>query len=70
MGTLISDAWGWRSAFAILAVVALAKALLLWIYLPATRVAKETVTLRSQFGMLRNPLLIGHIVLSVRYDLN
>ena len=65
VGTLISDAWGWRSAFAILAVVALAKAMLLWIYLPNTRVVKETVTLRSQFGLLRSPLMIGHIVLSV-----
>ena len=65
VGTLISDAWGWRSAFGILAVVALAKALLLWIYLPATHVIKETVTLRSQFGLLRSPLMIGHIVLSV-----
>jgi len=65
VGTLISDAWGWRSAFGILAVVALAKALLLWIYLPTTRAVKETVTLRSQFGLLRSPLMIGHIVLSV-----
>src|SRR3546814_7169844 len=30
VGTLISDAFGWRSAFAILAVVAFAKALLLF----------------------------------------
>ena len=29
VGTLISDAFGWRSAFAVLAVIALAKALLL-----------------------------------------
>jgi len=65
VGTLISDAWGWRSAFGILAVVALAKALLLWIYLPSTRVVKAAVTLRSQFAMLRSPLMIGHVVLSV-----
>jgi len=64
VGTLISDAWGWRSAFAILAVVALAKALLLWCFLPVTA-AKEGVSLRSQFGMLRSPLMIGHILLSV-----
>lgn len=65
VGTLISDAWGWRSAFGILAVVALAKALLLWVYLPATQVVKAHVTLRSQFGLLRSPLMMGHIVLSV-----
>lgn len=34
VGTLIADAFGWRSAFAILAVIAFAKALLLFIYLP------------------------------------
>ena len=65
VGTLISDAWGWRSAFAILAVVALAKALLLWVYLPATHVARASVTLRSQLSLLRSPLMIGHILLSV-----
>jgi predicted MFS family arabinose efflux permease len=65
VGTLISDAWGWRSAFGILAVVALAKALLLWMYLPATHGVKESVTLRSQFALLRSPLMMGHIVLSV-----
>ena len=65
VGTLISDAWGWRSAFSILAVVALAKALLLWLYVPATHVVRANASLRSQLGMLRSPLVIGHIVLSV-----
>ena len=65
VGSLISDAWGWRSAFSILAVVALAKALLLWLYLPATHVVRANASLRSQLGMLRSPLVIGHIVLSV-----
>ncbi|VVN71963.1 Purine efflux pump PbuE [Pseudomonas fluorescens] len=65
VGTLISDAWGWRSAFGILAVVALAKALLLWIYLPVTRAVKESVTLSSQFALLRSPLMIGHVLLSI-----
>ena len=65
VGTLISDAWGWRSAFGILAVVALAKAALLWVYLPAIRVVNEQSSLSSQFVMLRSPLVIGHILLSV-----
>ncbi|MBV6754465.1 MFS transporter [Pseudomonas chlororaphis] len=65
VGTLISDAWGWRSAFAILAVVALVKALLLWRYLPATRLHLEQVSLRSQFSILRRPLMIGHVLLSI-----
>lgn len=65
VGTLISDAWGWRSAFGILAVVALAKAALLWVYLPAIRMVNEQSSLSSQFVMLRSPLVIGHILLSV-----
>lgn len=65
VGTLISDAWGWRSAFGVLAIVALAKALLLWVYLPATRVVKDQLTLSAQFAMLRSPLVMGHILLSV-----
>ena len=65
VGTLISDAWGWRSAFGILAVVALAKAALLWVYLPAIRVVNAQSSLSSQFVMLRSPLVIGHILLSV-----
>ncbi|AMB87762.1 MFS transporter [Pseudomonas agarici] len=65
VGTLISDAWGWRVAFSILAVVALIKALLLWRYLPATRLHLEQVSLRAQFGILRQPLMIGHVMLSV-----
>lgn len=36
VGTLISDMFGWRTAFAVLAVIALAKALLLYLYLPVT----------------------------------
>jgi len=65
VGTLIADAWGWRSAFAILALVAMIKALLLWRYLPATRLHLEQVSLRSQFGILRRPLMIGHVLLSI-----
>ncbi|MHC9753562.1 MFS transporter, partial [Corynebacterium diphtheriae] len=57
VGTLISDAFGWRSAFGILAGVAMLKALLLLIYLPATTVKKDAVTLRSQFKIQRSPLM-------------
>jgi len=65
VGTLISDMFGWRTAFAILAVVALAKALLLFIYLPVTKPKNDQVTLRSQFKILRNPVMQGHILLSI-----
>jgi DHA1 family inner membrane transport protein len=65
VGTLISDMFGWRTAFGILAVVAFAKALLLFIYLPKTRAKNDQVSLRSQFKILRSPLMQGHILLSI-----
>jgi predicted MFS family arabinose efflux permease len=64
VGTLISDAFGWRSAFAILSVVAFAKALLLFIYLPQS-VHKDQVSFASQFGILRSRVMQGHVLLSV-----
>ncbi len=65
VGTLIADVFGWRSAFAILALVAFAKALLLYLYLPKTAVHDEQASLGSQFRILRNPLMQGHVLLSI-----
>ncbi|TWC15660.1 MULTISPECIES: MFS transporter [unclassified Pseudomonas] len=65
VGTLVSDAFGWRSAFAILAVIAFAKALLLFIYLPKTNLHLHQVSFRSQFKILRSPLMQGHVLLSI-----
>ncbi|MEE5078330.1 MFS transporter [Pseudomonas alliivorans] len=65
VGTLISDAFGWRTAFAALSALAFAKALLLTVYLPGTVVKKEPVSMLSQFGILRSPLMQGHVLLSV-----
>lgn len=65
VGTLISDAFGWRTAFAALSALAFAKALLLTVYLPDTVVKKEPVSMLSQFGILRSPLMQGHVLLSV-----
>ncbi|POA50913.1 MULTISPECIES: MFS transporter [Pseudomonas] len=65
VGTLIADVFGWRSAFAILALVAFAKALLLFLYLPKTAVHDEQASLGSQFRILRNPLMLGHVLLSI-----
>jgi len=65
VGTLISDAFGWRSAFAILSVIAFAKALLLFIYLPKTNLHQHQVSFRSQFKILRSPLMQGHVLLSI-----
>lgn len=65
VGTLIADLFGWRSAFAILALVAFAKALLLYLYLPKTSVHNEQASLGSQFAILRSPLMQGHVLLSI-----
>jgi len=65
VGTLISDAFGWRTAFALLSVLAFAKALLLLVFLPATDAKKDPVSILSQFGVLRSPLMQGHVLLSV-----
>lgn len=65
VGTLIGDALGWRAAFAVLALLALAKALLLYVYLPRTPRHNQATSLLGQFGILRSRLLQGHVLLSV-----
>lgn len=65
VGTLISDQFGWRAAFATLAVLALAKALALMVFLPAIQLKKEAVPMREQFGILRNPVVVTHVSLSL-----
>ncbi len=65
VGTLIADTLGWRSAFGILALVAFAKALLLYRYLPRTPRHHAQDSLLAQFAILRSPLMIGHVLLSI-----
>lgn len=65
IGVLISDAWGWRSAFGVLAVVAFAKAILLMLVFPSTRIQQHNLRLSTQLRILRNPMVIGHVVLSL-----
>ncbi|MCF5745376.1 MULTISPECIES: MFS transporter [Pseudomonas syringae group] len=65
VGTLISDAFGWRSAFFMLAGLAFAKALLLAVYLPRTAAKKNPVSILKQLGILRSPIMQGHVLLSV-----
>ncbi|RMR13167.1 Major facilitator family transporter [Pseudomonas savastanoi pv. glycinea] len=65
IGTLISDAFGWRSAFLVLAGLAFAKALLLAVYLPRTAAKKNPVSILNQFGILRSRMMQGHVLLSV-----
>ncbi|WP_235568684.1 MFS transporter [Lysobacter sp. Root983] len=64
IGTLVSDAYGWRVAFGALAAVAFGKAALLYFFLPSTRLERAHAPLAEQFRVLRDPLLIGHVLLS------
>jgi len=65
VGTLISDAFGWRAAFGSLAVLAFAKAAMLWIFLPKIELKKAPDSFRKQLGILRNPVVVGHVLLSL-----
>ena len=65
IGTLISDRFGWRAAFGVIAVLALAKAALLFIFLPAIRTGNERVPVWRQMGILREPRMLGHVLLSL-----
>ncbi|MBD8495868.1 MFS transporter [Pseudomonas syringae] len=64
IGTLIGDHAGWRSAFAVLAGLAVFKAVLLALWLPASRPG-HPVSMLGQFNILRSGLMQGHVLLSV-----
>ena len=64
IGTLVSDAFGWRVAFGALAAVAFGKAALLMLFLPSSRLDRPHLPLAEQFRVLRDPLLVGHVLLS------
>ncbi len=65
IGTLISDRFGWRAAFAVIGALALVKAVLLFVYLPAIRGGQERVPVWRQMGILREPKVSGHVGLSL-----
>ena len=65
IGTLISDAFGWRNAFAALSLVAFAKAMLLLFFLPRIALPAKPSSMRSQLRILRDPIIVGHVLLSV-----
>ncbi len=65
IGTLISDRFGWRTAFTVIAVLALAKAVLLFVFLPRIQVNRERVPVWRQLGILREPRMLGHVLLSL-----
>jgi len=63
LGTLIGDAFGWRTAFGVLAALALVKALLLT-RLPPTA-ATPPLPFAAQLRLARQPAILGHVALSV-----
>lgn len=65
IGTLISDAFGWRVAFGALAVLALAKAVLLQIFMPVIHLKHEPISVNRQLAVLKDPLILGHVLLSL-----
>jgi len=65
IGVLISDAFGWRAAFGVLAAVAFAKALLLWAFFPRPPRHAHAIELKTQLQILRNPRVVGHVLLSL-----
>ncbi len=65
IGTLISNRFGWRSAFAVLAVLALAKVVSLFIFLPRIPGNQERVPILQQLAILREPKVLRHVFLSL-----
>ncbi len=65
IGTLISDRFGWRTAFAVIAVLALAKAIMLLIFMPRIQVPQVRVPVWRQMRILREPRMLGHVLLSL-----
>ena len=65
IGTLITDRFGWRAAFATFAVLALVKAVLLYAFLPTLQGNPERVPVWRQMRILREPRMLGHVGLSI-----
>lgn len=65
IGTLIADALSWRFAFGLLACVAFAKAAVLQVLFPTTNSETQKVSLAQQIKVLRDPVITGHVLLSI-----
>lgn len=64
LGTLAADAIGWRGAFALLAALSLLVAVLMFISMP-TVPPSQTVAMRAQARILKNPRFLVNVALSV-----
>lgn len=64
LGTLASDAFGWRGAFALLAVLSLAVAVLMAISMPTVRAA-HPVAMRDQARIFKSRFFVANVLLSI-----
>lgn len=64
LGTVASDAIGWRGAFALLAALSLLIAILIQLYMPTVS-QSEPVAIKKQIQILKNPFFIGNLMLSI-----
>lgn len=64
IGTLASDAIGWRGAFALLAALSLVIAVLIAISMPAVR-ATQPVAMGAQARILKSPFFLANVALSI-----
>lgn len=64
LGTLASDAMGWRVAFALLAGLSLLVAILMAVSMPTVRTTK-TVRIVDQIKILKSPFFVANVALSV-----
>lgn len=64
IGTLASDAIGWRGAFALLAALSLLIAVLIAISMPAVR-ATQPVAMGAQARILKSPFFLANVALSI-----
>jgi predicted MFS family arabinose efflux permease len=64
LGTLASDAIGWRGAFALLAALSLLIAVLIYARMPTAR-SSHPVRMADQAKILRSPFFLANVALSV-----
>lgn len=64
LGTLASDAIGWRGAFGLLAALSLLIAVLLAVCMPTVR-ARHPVRMADQLQILKSPFFLANVALSV-----
>jgi len=63
-GVALAEGGDWRLPFVLLSLLSLAAAVMTWVRYPHYRMSKIP-SIASQLNLLRNPLFLGHLLLSV-----